>query len=136
MVISWPRCGMAFLRVLVLALAGLSASISIADDPVADPASAPLADAAKPAADKRFPKPDQKKRRLKATAGLMAVAGIAIVGIAFAAVIIIWARRLRRLAREPIPTTGRQDPFWFLRPEKTLSPRDTDEIDTANTEER
>ncbi len=78
-------------------------------------------------------KPDEKERRIKLTAGLAALAGIAILGIVFAAIIIIWAGRLRRMVREPIPPTGRQDPFWFLRPEKTVLPKETDEMDTPRS---
>lgn len=63
-------------------------------------------------------KPDEQERRVKLTAGLAALAGIAILGIVLAAVIIIWAGRLRRLVREPTTPTGKQDPFWFLRPGK------------------
>ncbi len=79
-------------------------------------------------------KPDEKERRIKLTAGLAALAGIAIVGIVLAAIIIIWAGRLRRIVREPTSSTGRQDPFWFLRPEKIVLPQDTDEIDTSRSE--
>lgn len=83
-----------------------------------------------PVDEKSSSEPDKKERRVKATAGLMAVAGIAIVGIAFAAIIILWAGRLRRLVREPSRATGRQDPFWFLRPEKTLPmPQKEEEVD-------
>jgi hypothetical protein len=64
-------------------------------------------------------KPDEKERRVKLTAGLAALAGIAIVGIVFAAVILIWGARLRRIVREPLEATGKQDPFWFLRPSKS-----------------
>ena len=74
-------------------------------------------------------KPDEKERRAKATAGVAALAGITILGVVFAAVIIIWGARLRRLVREPLPATGRQDPFWFLRPDKS-SPTETTESDS------
>jgi len=72
-------------------------------------------------------KPDEKERRVKLTAGLAALAGITILGVVLGAVIIIWAGRLRRMVREPLEATGKQDPFWFLRPTKSdrlLSPKD------------
>lgn len=80
------------------------------------------------------PNPDEKERRIKFTAGLAALAGIIILGVVLGAIIIIWAGRLRRIVREPTPTTGRQDPFWFLRPDKTLLSPDTDETDTTPSE--
>lgn len=86
-------------------------------EPVADPAVPPPV------------KPDDKERRVKLTAGLAALAGITILGIVLGAVIIIWAGRLRRMVREPLPATGKQDPFWFLRPSKSL-PTDTNETDS------
>lgn len=78
-------------------------------------------------------KPDEKERRIKVTAGLAALAGILIIGVVLGAIIIIWAGRLRRMVREPIPPTGRQDPFWFLRPQKTRLPQETDEMDTPRS---
>lgn len=79
-------------------------------------------------------KPDEKERRVKLTAGLAALAGITIIGIVFGAMIIIWAGRLRRMAREPVSATGRQDPFWFLRPEKITLPNEAMESDTTPPE--
>jgi hypothetical protein len=70
----------------------------------------------------------EKKR--KATAGLAAVGAIAILGVSVIALTMIWARRLRRLARDsgPIQRTAGND-FWFLRPPK---PNATDaEISTT-----
>lgn len=60
---------------------------------------------------------EEKKR--KASIALLAVGGIAIVGVGIIAATMIWARRLRRLARNngpPQRTTGND--FWFLRPRK------------------
>lgn len=59
------------------------------------------------------------ERRKKALAGLAALCGIAITGVAAIAVTIVWARRLRRLARDPGPAqkTAGND-FWFLKPPK------------------
>lgn len=119
----------------VLAVCGFIVPVHAAEVPVpdttlvVDPEPTPTTDGKNPI------KPDEKERRIKLTAGLAALAGILIVGVVLGAIIIIWAGRLRRLVREPIPATGRQDPFWFLRPEKTRLPRNTDEIDTTNPEE-
>ncbi len=95
---------------------------------VADPDSDPATDGKNPT------RPDEQEKRIKVTAGLAALAGILIVGVVLGAVIIIWAGRLRRIVREPIPATGRQDPFWFLRPEKTIVSGDSDERETTNPE--
>jgi hypothetical protein len=65
------------------------------------------------------------ERRKKALAGLAALCGIAITGIAAIAATIVWARRLRRLARDPGPaqTTAGND-FWFLKPPKQAVAKD------------
>lgn len=62
------------------------------------------------------------EKRKKASAGFAAVAGIAILGIGAIAFTMIWARRLRRLARDPGPaqkTVGND--FWFLKPPKAMT---------------
>ncbi len=63
-------------------------------------------------------KTDAEKKR-KATVGLAAVGAIAILGVSVIAMTMIWARRLRRLARDsgPIQKTAGND-FWFLKPPK------------------
>lgn len=63
---------------------------------------------------------EEKKR--KASIALLAVGGIAILGVGIIAATMIWARRLRRLARNngpPQRTTGND--FWFLKPRKPSS---------------
>ena len=64
---------------------------------------------------------DAEKKR-KASAGLAAVGAIAILGVGIIAVTMIWARRLRRLARDsgPIQRTVGND-FWFLKPPKPIA---------------
>jgi hypothetical protein len=61
---------------------------------------------------------DEKKRK-KVVATLAAIAGVAVFGVGAIAVTMVWARRLRRMARDPGPrqTTVGND-FWFLKPEK------------------
>jgi hypothetical protein len=51
-------------------------------------------------------------------AGLAALVGIAVVGLALIAGIVVWAARLRRLNRLPPVTKTAANEFWFLRPPK------------------
>ena len=64
---------------------------------------------------------DAEKKR-KATIGLAAVGAIAILGVSVIAMTMIWARRLRRLARDsgPVQKTAGND-FWFLKPPKPIA---------------
>lgn len=63
------------------------------------------------------PRPTEKQ--IKAYLGLAALGGIVIVGIALAALVILWAGRLRRQLRRPLPEAGHPDrDFWFLKPPK------------------
>ena len=64
---------------------------------------------------------DVEKKR-KATIGLAAVGAIAILGVSVIAMTMIWARRLRRLARDsgPVQKTAGHD-FWFLKPPKPIA---------------
>ena len=62
----------------------------------------------------------EKKR--KAFAGLAALGGIAILGVGIIAATMMWATRLRRLARIDGPsqkTVGND--FWFLKPPKPIA---------------
>ena len=59
------------------------------------------------------------EKQIKAYSGLAALVGIIIAGLALAALIILWAGRLRRQLRKPLPecdVPGRD--FWFLKPPK------------------
>ncbi|HUQ71137.1 MAG TPA: hypothetical protein VM165_16540 [Planctomycetaceae bacterium] len=62
---------------------------------------------------------ENPEKRLRAMAGLAALAGIAIVGVALLALIIIWGRRLRRINRQDLPEAPLKDELWFLKPPKT-----------------
>jgi hypothetical protein len=62
---------------------------------------------------------DEAERRRTALIGLSAVAGIAILGIGLVAVIVIWAGRLRRINRKPLPEASLKDELWFLKPPKS-----------------
>ncbi len=114
---------------VALWLGAFAMRLAAADPPVpetalvVDPATVPETPPELPA------KPNEQERRVKVTAGLAALAGITITGIVLAAVIVIWGGRLRRLVREPLTATGRQDPFWFLRPKKSV-PTETTESES------
>lgn|GEM_PF-2627258 len=60
-------------------------------------------------------------KQIKVAILLSAVGGIAVFGIGAIAVTMLWARRLRRIARDPGPpqTTVGND-FWFLKPPKPI----------------
>ena len=75
-------------------------------------------------------KTDAEKKR-KATVGLAAVGAIAILGVSVIAMTMIWARRLRRLARDsgPIQKTAGND-FWFLKPPKPIASQTENATDT------
>jgi len=63
----------------------------------------------------------KREKKKKAMVVLAAVAGIAISGVGAIAVTMLWARRLRRLARDPGPpqkTAGND--FWFLKPPRLV----------------
>lgn len=62
--------------------------------------------------------PLERDKRRRALAGLAAVAGIAIVGVALVTLTILWARRLRRINRHPLPPTCVKNEYWFLQPPK------------------
>ena len=59
------------------------------------------------------------EKQIRAYSGLAALAGIVIAGLALVALTILWAGRLRRQLRRPLPecdAPGRD--FWFLKPPK------------------
>ena len=59
------------------------------------------------------------ERQIKAYSGLAALAGIVITGLSLAAFIILWAGRLRRQIRRPLPDSEAPvRDFWFLKPPK------------------
>lgn len=59
------------------------------------------------------------EKQIKAYSGLAALAGIVIVGLALAALIVLWAGRLRRQIRRPARDRGLPErDFWFLKPPK------------------
>ncbi len=67
---------------------------------------------------------EQLEKKKKAYIGLVAVAGIVIIGVAMAALTILWAGRLRRQFRKPDLACSPLDrSFWFLKPPKRLVTR-------------
>jgi len=98
--------------------------IITAQDPLAPPAKVAKTEDANVDETPETPKQDeavrkQEKRSTALFAALIAVAGIAVLGVGAIAMNMLWARRLRRLARDPGPrqTTVGND-FWFLKPPK------------------
>lgn len=86
--------------------------VHAADDPQAE-TSEPNAESP-PIPSKRM-----TERQLKAYSGLFALVGILIAGLAMAALIVLWAGRLRRQIRRPLPECGAPvRDFWFLKPPK------------------
>ena len=62
------------------------------------------------------------EKKQKAIAGLAAVGAILILGVSAIAATLMWARRLRRFARDfgpPQKTVGND--FWFLKPPKPVA---------------
>ena len=60
-----------------------------------------------------------KEKKVKAYAGLFALAGIVIVGLFLLAFTVLWASRLRRQLRRPLPASDPPErDFWFLKPPK------------------
>jgi len=59
-----------------------------------------------------------RERRTNAYIGLLALVGIVILGMATAAVIILWAGRIRRINRDPPSRTVVKNELWFLQPSR------------------
>lgn len=75
-------------------------------------------DAVAPVSPDNRKKASEERAKIR-TAGLAAIAGIAILGVGSIAITMVWARRLRRLARDPgPPQTTEGNDFWFLKPRK------------------
>lgn len=88
-----------------------SMSASAAEAQVDDAASEAPTPASKPK------RPSEKQ--IKAYSGLAALVGIIICGLALSALIILWAGRLRRQLRRPLPNGDHSErDFWFLKPPK------------------
>lgn len=128
---SLIRCGAVSLVVAIALCGGLPESgfpIPLAAQEVepVDAASAP-ADALDPMNGER-----QEQRR-RAYAGLLALLGIVVAGAAVVGLIILWAGRLRRANRAPLPGAELKDELWFLRPPRnesdiSRSPADDDTV--------
>jgi hypothetical protein len=64
----------------------------------------------------------QKAARRKIVAGLIIVGGLLVLGVAVLVLTVLWAHRLRRIARQALPTQHTGDDLWYLRPSKTTLP--------------
>ena len=91
-----------------------------ADEPPVSRESVPSASAAPSVNESPVPlTPEQLEKKKKAYLGLVALAGIVIVGVALGALTILWAGRLRRQLRQPdAKETSTDRSFWFLKPPK------------------
>lgn len=75
----------------------------------------PVTDATAPANRPKHP----TEKQIKAYSGLAALVGIIICGLALGALTILWAGRLRRQLRRPLPNGEHTErDFWFLKPPK------------------
>lgn len=91
-----------------------------ADDPKAPVESTPVAEAAP--ADQESTNPpehhDDKVRNQAYQVGVMMIGGILIAGVGLLALVMIWGNRMRRIARQPLPTVAPRDELWYLRNKK------------------
>lgn len=76
---------------------------------------------------------ERQEQRRRAYAGLLALLGIVVAGAAVVGLVILWAGRLRRVNRAPLPGAELKDELWFLRPPRndggvSRSPADDDTV--------
>lgn len=127
-----PLQGIVLRSLVVIALGGFSADLGLFTQFAA--AQPPMAttidegDASPPPPVKR---PNEKK--VKAYAGLFALGGIVIVGLFLLALTVLWASRLRRQLRRPLPDNDPPErDFWFLKPpKKTIEKSSLPEFDAT-----
>lgn len=101
------------------------ANLVMADEPASVPDVTSSAETTPTIQDVPVPlTPEQLERKKKAYIGLVAVAGIVMIGVALSALTILWAGRLRRQLRKSDPGCPPLDrSFWFLKPPKRLVTR-------------
>lgn len=61
------------------------------------------------------PKEVQQRLLRRIAAGLMVLVAVALVGLLLMVVAILWGRRVRRVAKSPLPSADPPAPLWFLR---------------------
>jgi 4-amino-4-deoxy-L-arabinose transferase-like glycosyltransferase len=102
-----------------------ASSAAVEQDPIS-PTNDPEAD--QPAADAPTiqqamkTEANRKQLRAKAWAGLAALAGIVISGVMLILLVLIWARRLKRLNRRPLPPQHRLPEYWFVNKTPPVTP--------------
>ena len=82
------------------------------------------------------PKRDTEKQ-IKAYSGLIALMGIVIAGVGLVSLVVIWAGRLRRQIRKPLPDAevSLRD-FWFLKPPKpTVTRSSLPEVNSSSSQD-
>ncbi len=70
--------------------------------------------AAAPAAES--PKTVQQRLLRRLTAGLLVLVAVGLVGLFLVLLAMLWGRRVRRVAKQALPSSGPPAPLWFLRP--------------------
>jgi hypothetical protein len=78
----------------------------------------------------------RKAAKRKVVAGLIIVGGLLVLGVAVLVLTVLWAHRLRRIARQDLPTQHCGDDLWYLRPSKTTLPRTNEPDATTDSEQR
>lgn len=73
-------------------------------------------DTVSPAAEANVVSPDsvEEKRQL-AVSALLVLALVCIVFLFLILFVVMWARRMRRLVKQPLPDQHPGDPLWYLR---------------------
>jgi hypothetical protein len=84
----------------------------------ADDASTRPAATANPAAAKPVDPAVERQRQETAAAAVWVLVGVAILGLSMLVLVILLGGHTRRIARAPLPERSRDDPFWYLRPER------------------
>ena len=71
---------------------------------------------------------DKQQLRKSAMAGLLVLSLICIVFLVLIILVALWARRIRLLTRQPLPTQHPGDQLWYLRKGKCLDSSDVAEL--------
>jgi hypothetical protein len=107
------RCGLSIIGAAVMAALMFGPAVAAQGDPLSEAVEPPGANGLNPVNDAA-----QREKERRVLAGMAAIAGIVIAGVALITLIILWAGRLRRLSRQPLPSSNVRNEFWFLRPPK------------------
>lgn len=120
--------------VAVLLLVGMSPLFGQEADDGEKPAEiSPVAESAP--ADQESAKPveyqDDKVRNQAYQVGVLMIGGILIAGVGLISLVMIWGNRMRRIARQPLPTVAPRDELWYLKNKKRDQTQNTGEPTAA-----